>query len=77
MNGLIIVVHLLFRKQLQLHNLEPFLARLSPKNTIEVIGELRAAVSAQDKKIKILEANLNQAFKMIDALERRLKKVGL
>lgn len=57
-----------------LHGTGPeILKEAQPKNTIEVIGELRAEVTAQDQKIKILEANLNQAFKMIDALQKRIK----
>lgn len=62
-----------------LHGTGPeILKEAKPKNTLDVIGESRAEVAAQDKKIKdkkikVLEANLNQAFKMI-VIQKKLGK---
>jgi len=58
-----------------LHGTGPeVLADEKPKNTMDVIGELRTEVSAHDKKIQVLEANLNRAFRMIEALQKELGK---
>lgn len=58
-----------------LHGAGPeILKEAKPKNTIDVVNELRAEVAAHDKKIQILEANINQAFRMIEALQKELGK---
>lgn len=58
-----------------LHGTGPeILKEAKPKNTMDVINELRAEVAVHDKKIQILEANLNQAFRMIEVLQKRLDK---
>lgn len=41
------------------------------------IIDLQASIDQAETKITILEVNLNQAYKLIDALERRLEKAGL
>ncbi|MFW0717725.1 hypothetical protein [Pedobacter sp. N23S346] len=58
-----------------LHGTGPeILKEAKPKNTMDVINELRAEVAVHDKKIQILEANLNQAFRMIEVLQKQLDK---
>ena len=47
------------------------------QSTVGKVIDLQAELLSANTKINILEVNLNQAYKLIDALEARLKKAGI